>query len=842
MPNHPDAIGYLNDLAQDIDEPWFKMVCDLAISGESSLDQNSCDTLSAIFTKRASYLPIQSSVVASPSLTATAAVDFLENLSGFSNFKLLEPALTFEFKKPMTLVFGANGSGKSSICDALKLLACPEPPSRPLANARNVSASISVFNYRFRSDSVVQSWSAINGFGLRSDKIKYFDTGIAPVESAVEPGKIVVLTPYKLHVFERTKALTSEFRVRLQEARDNNARQLAEGLDRVRIAFGGFNSRLLAMLDEKSVSELSKEMTLGAGSDQVELLRQKQIAAVELTKAVSEDGLKLLKAEHRELEIFLGSVESLLNTVRSLWKLEPWAKNRDLEAKETAQNLLAKELIPGDETLGQLLTLLRATSPLCDLESPEHEKCPLCLRELGGSEITLFRKYHDLLTGKLEKEIEALRLDLSKSQELVCAALSVKRDEWDKLSTLPADLLKQAKNESDMLLKNCDLTSEPASKAMDAVQTIASLISNNAELLQQKAMAIGIAEKGKGESLVELAKLQAEIEPLEYAQAIASNLVLLKEVNRRAAEAKFWSSVLPSFTPLLKKITDTAKETDERLVISDFEARLNAEYKALSEKPMSAFGVSLDNRGSEGLVTLLPQVGGREINDILSEGEQRLHAMALFFAELETCSQPIIVFDDPVSSFDYNFIANYCSRLRDFALKYPERQIIVLTHNWEFFVQLQLTLNKSGFNHKLSVQVLENCTVVADYTEKVQELKDEITAILAGAGEPARDKKEKLAGGMRRLIESVVNTHVFNNQRHQFKQKSLPVTDFPQFTKLTPLLRSEAMALADLYAKLSISEHDDPRNAYVNTDKATFQSRYDVILDIETAVVSRKQP
>lgn len=517
MSDHSDAIGYLNDLGGEIGEPWFKMICDLAITGESSLDQNFHDTLFAIFTKRASYLPIQTGVVASPSPAATAAADFLENLSGFSNFKLLEPALTLEFKKPMTLVFGANGSGKSSICDALKLLACPEAPSRPLANARNVSASISAFNYRFRSDSAVQSWSPVKGFGLRRDKIKYFDTGIAlmTVESAVEPGKIVVLTPYKLHVFERTKALTSEFRGRLQEARDRNARQLAEGLDKVRVAFGGFTDRLLARLDEKSVSELAEEMTLGAGSGQDEVLRQKQIAAGELTKAVSEDGLKLLKAEHRELETFLGSVETLLRTVQSLWKLEPWAKNRDLAAKEAAQELLAKELIPKDGTLDQLLSLLRATSAVCDLESPEHQKCPLCRRELWDSEITLFRKYHELLTGKLEKEIEALRLDLSKSQELVYAALSVKRDEWDKLTTLPADLLKPAKNESDMLLKNCGLTSEPTSEAMEVVETIASLISTDAQLLQQKAMAIGIAEKGKDESQAELAKLRAEIEPLE---------------------------------------------------------------------------------------------------------------------------------------------------------------------------------------------------------------------------------------------------------------------------------------------------------------------------------------
>jgi hypothetical protein len=93
---------------------------------------------------------------------------------------------------------------------------------------------------------------------------------------------------------------------------------------------------------------------------------------------------------------------------------------------------------------------------------------------------------------------------------------------------------------------------------------------------------------------------------------------------------------------------------------------------------------------------------------------------------------------------------------------------------------------------------------------------------------------------MRRLIESVVNTHVFAKQRHQYKQKSQPVTEFHEFTKLVPLLHTEATTLRDLYAKLSITEHDDPRNAYVNTDKATFQARYYSIIAVEAAVVSRK--
>ena len=140
----------------------------------------------------------------------------------------------------------------------------------------------------------------------------------------------------------------------------------------------------------------------------------------------------------------------------------------------------------------------------------------------------------------------------------------------------------------------------------------------------------------------------------------------------------------------------------------------------------------------------------------------------------------------------------------------------------------------------MSVNVLENCVALADYSEKIADLKTEIDAGLSGAGEPTKAEKEVLAGKMRRLLEAVVNTHVFNSQRHQFKQKSLQVSAFHEFTKIVPLLPAEAQALKDLYSKLSTTEHDDPSNAYVNTDKAMFQSRYNAIKAIEAAIVSRR--
>jgi len=309
-----------------------------------------------------------------------------------------------------------------------------------------------------------------------------------------------------------------------------------------------------------------------------------------------------------------------------------------------------------------------------------------------------------------------------------------------------------------------------------------------------------------------------------------------------ATNAQFWSTKLPAFTQVLRRITETAKDAHEDLVVTDFEARLNAEYRTLAEKDMAAFGVKLARRGADASVTVLPQVGGEGIGGVLSEGEQRLHALALFFAELETCPQSVVAFDDPVSSFDYNYIENYCIRLRNHALKHSSRQIIVLTHNWEFFTQLQVTLKREYATsaNEFSVMILEGCTKVAEYSEQIDELKRRIDAVLSLPGEPTKGQKEDMAGNMRRLIEAIMNKHVFADSRQQYKQRTQAVSEFHKFTQLVPLLPAEALELKDLFGKLSKPEHDDDRNSYVNTEKTVFQTRYDTIKRVETDIISRK--
>jgi len=143
-------------------------------------------------------------------------------------------------------------------------------------------------------------------------------------------------------------------------------------------------------------------------------------------------------------------------------------------------------------------------------------------------------------------------------------------------------------------------------------------------------------------------------------------------------------------------------------------------------------------------------------------------------------------------------------------------------------------------SNDFAIQVLENCVSVNEYSEDIATLKKEIEDILKISSEPTRQQKEMLAGNMRVLLEAIINKHVFAGQRQQYKQKAQKVSIFDEYTKIIPLLDSEAAVLKELYARLSMSEHHDPRNTYINTDKAMFQSRFNQLIALEAAIISRK--
>jgi wobble nucleotide-excising tRNase len=843
MPTHPNSIGYVRDLGHSEGIPWLEMICDLAASGTTTLNPIELETLVQLFVNRASYLRRPALPASTPPAgTVSTTIERLEAIGPFNGFKRLSNALTALFPKQVTIVFGANGSGKSSLCDALQILASSDAPRRPLQDVLSTTTGTPSFAYKFTSDTTTQTWTSPGIYGARSNAVKYFDSGIAVqnIKNTVEPGRIIELAPFKLDVFTTARKHCEELRDELQRKQRENSTLLAGVIEQIRTKFAPYRDSKLATLASPATPILKSEIELGESYSEEAGLADKLKKKAELEKATSEEGLKLLKGEIAALKALHREIDPVLSASEKLIEIDPVSKSKELKAKEEEQEVLAKALIPSGATLEKLLALIRPANEICNLHSPETEKCPLCKQALHDSELELFKQYSALLTGELDAAITELRNLLKTAKQSINSISNSTPSDWAKDSVLPSERTEPIKTTGKKIQERFKVGLEIDSESKELAASLRSLADELSKAFEDKEKLVVDAGKDREELVKQLQEVSVECQSLLYAKEISENVDLVNEAYRRARLADFWTSNIPNFTSVLRKITSTAKTAHKELVVGDFRARLNAEYLSLAERDMSAFGVKLKDVGGDGAVTVDHHVAGQKIDAILSEGEQRVHALALFFAELETCEQQVIVFDDPISSFDYNYIGNYCNRLRDFIQLHPNSQIIVFTHNWEFFVQIQTTLNRASLNNNMAVHVLENCAAIDEYSENIDDLKRNIDALLALAGEPSKHQKEIMAGNMRRLIEAIVNTHVFNKQRHQFKQKTQQVSAFNEFTKVVPLLAAEAQSLRDLFEKLSITEHDDPRNAYVNTDKAMFQTRYNAIKNIETAIVGRR--
>ncbi|BDB13437.1 AAA family ATPase [Acidithiobacillus ferrooxidans] len=90
---------------------------------------------------------------------------------------------------------------------------------------------------------------------------------------------------------------------------------------------------------------------------------------------------------------------------------------------------------------------------------------------------------------------------------------------------------------------------------------------------------------------------------------------------------------------------------------------------------------------------------GVDLPKVVSEGEQRCLSIAAFFAELSTADELSgIVFDDPVSSLDYQWRQGVARRLVQEA---KTRQVIVFTHDVVFLLLLK------QFAKELAVEQLD---------------------------------------------------------------------------------------------------------------------------------------
>ena len=169
-----------------------------------------------------------------------------------------------------------------------------------------------------------------------------------------------------------------------------------------------------------------------------------------------------------------------------------------------------------------------------------------------------------------------------------------------------------------------------------------------------------------------------------------------------------------------KSITNEHKKLFSQYISESYINIFNEECNKLD----AGFKVKIDQRGSRGTTLKKLSIAGNSAESVLSEGELRALALADFFAEVRTSSDILsIIFDDPVSSLDYERRKKIARRICEEA---SERQVIVFTHDISFVVEL---INiASDYNVPKTVKSIRNVIQPGEIVEDLPWIAKNVTA------------------------------------------------------------------------------------------------------------------
>ncbi|PGH41655.1 MAG: hypothetical protein CRN43_00540 [Candidatus Nephrothrix sp. EaCA] len=276
------------------------------------------------------------------------------------------------------------------------------------------------------------------------------------------------------------------------------------------------------------------------------------------------------------------------------------------------------------------------------------------------------RKAQDALN-KLKQEFEKLNFEVFPEENTLTAWLT---------EQYPAELaaLKQKLSEQKTLAENIisDIQNKTANSRTALEISIAE--HNTIEL----AIEVSIKKFSEGEQSKELERLLKEKTKLVHKEKFNTHFTKFKTyVNNQA-----WIKNAEKYNSAKRKITDTEKALSNKYFNQKYIDAFNAECQKLNGN----FGIEISHTGAAGKSYRQLKLKGRNPNTVLSEGEQKVIAIADFIAEMQLSEvNRGIVFDDPVTSLDETRKSEIAERLAKEAAK---KQVIIFTHDLVFVFSL----------------------------------------------------------------------------------------------------------------------------------------------------------
>ena len=269
---------------------------------------------------------------------------------------------------------------------------------------------------------------------------------------------------------------------------------------------------------------------------------------------------------------------------------------------------------------------------------------------------------------------------------------------------------------------------------------------------------------------------------------------------------------------LTNKITLEANKLAESLITEAYIERFTTELKRLAPQIKVKLEKAASRKGNSPYKVTLDAVEGVSVKteDILSEGEQRIVALAAFFADAtgRDDNTPLII-DDPISSLDLNYESSATRRIVELA---STRQVIVFTHRISLLVGINEECNRTGIcfaeNH---IRGTLQGKGRPDFEDVFRgKLKEQLAGIRNRLAEVKRmdiDSREysealgRICQQFRICIERSVEEVLLLGMVRRFERRIMTNN---KVNKLTQITADDCSIIDSMMTKYSFVEHSQP--------------------------------
>jgi energy-coupling factor transporter ATP-binding protein EcfA2 len=613
----------------------------------------------------------------------------LENVEGVN---ALAENQMIEFSPNLTIIYGANGSGKSGYVRLLKNVFYSKAPEEIVPNIHVEKGRKPVngkFVFRSNNTDIPLTYTEKNGVAFRQFAV--FD-GKGLLKQLAEKNEFE-FRPAGLDFFANFTKVINEVEEKLNfdvltKKNGNTANDLSE-------LFEG-DSAIKNLVQNLSAStkndDLRKHTPFTEGDKTKKTQIQKEYDELLLAskdkgkKAAELENIKRLLNESKQtienVNICFSNetLDQVNKAITDCIEKEAIAKTEGIESFKTAKiegigTLEWKNFVISAETFAKKQKTENGIYP----ESGDY--CLLCHQPLSEDAERLIANYwafiksvaeenakdaHEKLN-KIKQGLEKINFELFPNDNTLTVWLTEKYPE-------ELAVMRQKISEQKTFLHEIisDIQNKTAKKRIGITINIGAYTTMGAAI---DASINSLKEDAQSKELV---RLQSEKIFLEHKEKFNTHFSKFEDyVNNQ-----IWIKKAEKANFLKRQITDKEKSLSNKYFNQKYVDTFNEECQRL----VGDFGIEINHTGSAGKSFRQLKIKGKNPNTILSEGEQKVIAVADFLAEMQLSEiNSGLVFDDPVTSLDNDRKKQIADRLVSQAIS---KQVIIFTHDLIFVSHL----------------------------------------------------------------------------------------------------------------------------------------------------------